>query len=109
MPLLEFRPLEGNELREFKPNTSLQAMRTGPCPWLGMLVDIIKGPFKGQYGAVKDVNRYEPNPLSVEARSGISLTVERYVFTASSSVVVKVDYSAVRYHKYVLSSICFKY
>ncbi|KAF9056967.1 hypothetical protein BDP27DRAFT_1433143 [Rhodocollybia butyracea] len=93
LPLLEYRPLEGIQLLEFKPNTALQDMQTGPCPWLGMLVDIVKGPFKGHYGAVRDVNRH------AEAQSGIMLTVERYVITAGSSVVVKVDYNAVRYHK----------
>jgi hypothetical protein len=107
LPLLEYRPLEGNQLREFKPNTSLLEMQTGRCPWLGMSVDIIKGEFKGQHGAVKDVNCYKPDPLRAENQSGIMLTVERYVITASSSILVKLDYNAVCYHKYVFSSLFF--
>jgi hypothetical protein len=77
-------------------------MRTGPLPWLGFLVDIVKGEYKGQYGAVRDVNRYQTDPLRPSRQSGIMLTVERYVHTAiSSTQLVKLDYNAVRYHKYV--------
>ncbi|KAJ3779755.1 hypothetical protein GGU10DRAFT_381844 [Lentinula aff. detonsa] len=99
LPLLDYQPLEGNELREFKPNSLLQEMRTGPCPWLGMLVDITKGEFKGQYGAVRDVNHYEPDSRRAKGQSGIELTVERFVMTAGSTILVKVDYDAVRYHR----------
>jgi hypothetical protein len=96
--LLDYRPLEGNDSREFRINSSLEAMRTGPTPWLGMLVDIVNGPFKGNYGAVKDVNRYEVK----STQSGLILTVERHIFTPdSSNDLVKADYDAVRYHKYV--------
>ncbi|KIK56765.1 hypothetical protein GYMLUDRAFT_61807 [Collybiopsis luxurians FD-317 M1] len=93
-PLLDYRPLEGNELREFSP-----------IPWLGLLVDFVKGEYKGQYGAVKDVNRYQANPDLAGKRSGLVLTVERYVFTPNpSSKLVKVDYDAVR-TKYCLCDV----
>ncbi|KAJ3816691.1 hypothetical protein F5880DRAFT_1512435 [Lentinula raphanica] len=74
-------------------------MRTGPVPWLGFLVDFVKGEYKGQCGAVRDVNRYKVIPSLPGKRSGLVLTVERYVFTANpASKFVKVDYDAVRFH-----------
>lgn len=97
-----YRPLEGQELREFSINSSIESMRTGRVPWIGMLVDFVAGEYKGQYGAVKDVNRYPVTPGLAKKQSGLVLTVERYTFTTiSSTKVVKVDYDAVRYHKYV--------
>ena len=88
-------------MKEFGVNTSLQLMRTGPVPWLGLVVDISSGEYKGTSGVVRDVNRYQVN-LSRKPRStsGIMLTIERYVYTAiASNTLVKVDYDAVRFHK----------
>ncbi|KAJ3816104.1 hypothetical protein F5880DRAFT_1619783 [Lentinula raphanica] len=97
--LLTYRPLEGIQIREFSISSSLETMRTGPVPWLGFLVDFVKGEYKGQCGAVRDVNRYQVIPSLRSKRSGLVLTVERYVFTANpSSKFVKVDYDAVRFH-----------
>ncbi|KIK53125.1 hypothetical protein GYMLUDRAFT_250698 [Collybiopsis luxurians FD-317 M1] len=98
--LLDYQPLKGNELTEFSVSSSIETMRTGPIPWLGLLVDFVKGEYKGQHGAVRDVNRYQVNLDLPGKRSGLVLTVERYVFTLNpSSKLVKVDYDAVRYHK----------
>jgi transcription elongation factor len=84
----------------FKINPSIEAMRTGPVPWLGLMVDFVKGEYKGQHGAIRDVNRYYYDSTKMKGRSGIMLTVERYVFTMNSSnTLVKVDYDAVRYHR----------
>ena len=98
MPLLNYRPLEGHELKDFKINTSIESMRAGPMPWIGVKVDFVKGEWKGQYGAVKDVNRYQFDPRKPSKRSGIILTVERFT-SAPSNLLVKVDYEAVRFHK----------
>ncbi|KAJ3990770.1 hypothetical protein F5050DRAFT_1716631, partial [Lentinula boryana] len=99
-PLLTYRPLEGNQLREFSISSSIEGMRTGPVPWLGLLVDFVQGEYKGQYGLVKDVNRYQVNPALRGKRSGLTLTVERYTFTTNpSSKLVKVDYDALRFRK----------
>jgi hypothetical protein len=109
LPLLSYRPLEGNEAREFRINPSIEVMRTGPIPWVGLLVDFVKGEYKGQCGAVTDVNCYKVDPTKKNQQSGLTLTVERYVFTTTpSSKLVKVDYEAVRYHKFV-ASLWFKF
>ncbi|KAF5379282.1 hypothetical protein D9757_005319 [Collybiopsis confluens] len=95
-----YRPLEGNQLKHFGVNTSLESMRTGPVPWLGMVIDIVRGQYKGQSGTVRDVNRYEIASASVSKKSGVKLTVERHVFTVvASTKMVEVDYDAVRFHR----------
>ncbi|KAJ3779681.1 hypothetical protein GGU10DRAFT_337815, partial [Lentinula aff. detonsa] len=99
LPLMTFRPLEGNEVLEYSFSSSLELMRTGPVPWVGMLVDFVQGEYKGQHGAVKDVNRYQINPKYPSKKSGLDITVERYVFTPNpASKVVKVDYDMLKYH-----------
>ncbi|KAF5374538.1 hypothetical protein D9757_012400 [Collybiopsis confluens] len=100
LPLHVYRPLEGNQLKEFAIKPAMEAMRTGPLPWLGLVVDIVKGYYKGQSGVVRDVNRYRVDPLIKSKKSGLTLTVERHVFTAvASTILVEVDYDAVRFHK----------
>lgn len=76
-------------------------MRSGPVPWLGLVVDIVRGDYKGQTGAVRDVNRYQVDlSRKLKSGSGIMLTIERYVFTViASTKLVKIDYDAVRFHK----------
>ncbi|KAJ3991182.1 hypothetical protein F5050DRAFT_1872364 [Lentinula boryana] len=87
-------------LTEFAISPSLEAMRTGPVPWLGLHVDIVKGQYKGQNGTVKDVNRYQVKPSLKSKLSGLKLNIERHVFTAiASTKVVEVDYDAIRFHK----------
>lgn len=111
VPLHVYRPLEGDQLRKFSIDTSFESMRSGPIPWLGMVIDFVKGHYKGQAGAIKDVNRYQVDrtrkvtPSGYDStkqttKSGLTLTIERYVFTTiASTQVVRVDYDAVRYHK----------
>lgn len=100
LPLNEYRPLEGNQLKEFAISPSLESMRTGPVPWLGLHVDIVKGQYKGQNGIVKDVNCYQVDPSLKSKSSGLKLTIERHVFTIiASTKVVEVDYNAIRFHK----------
>ncbi|KAF5381857.1 hypothetical protein D9757_008344 [Collybiopsis confluens] len=100
IPLMTYRPLEGKEIEEFNFNASLQSMRTGPVPWVGLMVDFIKGEYKGQHGVIRDVNRYQFDPKRPSKKTGLELTVERYVFTTTpASGVVKVDYDMVRYHR----------
>lgn len=111
VPLHAYRPLEGEQLRHFSINTPFESMQSGSIPWLGMVVDFVNGHYKGQAGAIKDVNRYQVDPThkvtpsgydstKKTTKSGLMLTVERYVFTTiASSKVVRVDYDAVRYHK----------
>ena len=102
MPLLESLPLHDHQLKSFSVNSTFEAMRTGPVPWVGLLVDFVKGEYKTEHGAVRDVNRYAVDSQNPQGRSGLTLTVERYTFSANSSNrLVKVDYNAVRYHKYV--------
>lgn len=102
MPLLESLPLHDHQLKRFSVNSTFEAMRTGPVPWVGLLVDFVKGEYKSEHGAVRDVNRYAVDSQNPQGRSGLTLTVERYTFSANSSNrLVKVDYNAVRYHKYV--------
>ncbi|KAJ3764674.1 hypothetical protein FB446DRAFT_32740 [Lentinula raphanica] len=97
-PLITYRPLEGHQLKEFSISSSIEAMRTGSVPWLGFLVKFVHGDYKGQYGLVKDVNRYPVEPSLRGKRSGLILTVERRVFTVTpSSQLVKVDYDALRF------------
>ncbi|KAJ3832859.1 hypothetical protein F5878DRAFT_634028 [Lentinula raphanica] len=97
-PLITYRPLEGHQLKEFSISSSIETMRTGPVPWLGFLVKFVHGDYKGQYGLVKDVNRYPVAPSLRGKRSGLILTVERRVFTVTpSSQLVKVDYDALRF------------
>lgn len=65
-----------------------------------MVIDIVHGHYKGQTGAVKDVNRYQVDPTRTSLQSGLVLTIERYVFTATASTqLVQVDYDSVRFHK----------
>ncbi|KAE9389042.1 hypothetical protein BT96DRAFT_413986 [Gymnopus androsaceus JB14] len=100
MPLFQSLPLHDHQLERFSVNSTFEAMRTGPVPWVGLLVDFVKGEYKTEHGAVRDVNRYVVDPHNPQGRSGLTLTVERYTFSANSSnQLVKVDYSAVRYHK----------
>ncbi|KAE9384026.1 hypothetical protein BT96DRAFT_1008518 [Gymnopus androsaceus JB14] len=100
MPLLESLPLHDHQLKRFSVNSTFEAMRTGPVPWVGLLVDFVKGEYKSEHGAVRDVNRYAVDSQNPQGRSGLTLTVERYTFSANSSNrLVKVDYNAVRYHK----------
>lgn len=101
-PLLEYLPLQAHQLTRFSPNASFEAMRTGPVPWAGLMVDFVKGEYKGQRGVVRDVNRYTMDPFNSTRRSGLTLSVERYTFSSNSSnQIVKVDYDAVRYHRCV--------
>lgn len=94
-PLLEYCPLDNDQLQEFGIDSSIQAMRTGPVPWLGLKVDFVKGGYKGEYGVVRGVDR-------CSSASGLILTVERYTFAAlGSNQLIKVDYNDVRCHKYV--------
>ncbi|KAF5361343.1 hypothetical protein D9757_012333 [Collybiopsis confluens] len=100
-PLHEFRPLEGNQLKEFRISPSIESMRTGSVPWLGLLVDIVKGHYKGQTGIVKDVNRYKVNSAfkSKSKSSGLKLTIERHVYTVdTSTILVELDYDDLRFH-----------
>ncbi|KAJ3789213.1 hypothetical protein GGU10DRAFT_372413 [Lentinula aff. detonsa] len=98
-PLLTYRPLEGNQLKEFSISSSIEGMCTGPLPWLGFLVDFVKGKYKGEYSLVKDVNHYQVNPALNGKWSGLTLTVEQYTFTTNpSSKLVKADYDALRFH-----------
>ncbi|KAJ3792648.1 hypothetical protein GGU11DRAFT_760593 [Lentinula aff. detonsa] len=100
-PLLTYRPLEGNQLKEFSISSSIEGMYTGPLPWLGFLVDFVKGKYKGEYSLVKDVNHYQVNPALNGKWSGLTLTVEQYTFTTNpSSKLVKADYDALRFHKF---------
>ena len=63
------------------------------------MVNVTKGMYKGQRGVVKDVNRYDIDPLKADTKSGLMLTIEHYVFSNNTSnQLVKVDYDAVRYH-----------
>ncbi|KAF9062821.1 hypothetical protein BDP27DRAFT_1368531 [Rhodocollybia butyracea] len=98
LPLHVYCPLEGNQLKEFAVSPSLESMRTGPVPWVGLHVDIVKGEYKGQDGVIKNVNRYKVGPS--RKLSGLRLAVERHVFTAiAATKVVEVDYDAIRFHK----------
>lgn len=100
LPLNVYRPLEGNQLKEFAISPSLESMRTGLVPWLGLHVDIIKGQYKGQNGTVKDINCYQVEPSLKSKLSGLKLTIERHVFTGIAFTnVVEVDYNAIRFHK----------
>lgn len=93
--MLEYCPLDNDQLQQFGMDSSIHAMRTGPVPWLGLKVDFVKGSYKGEFGVVRDVNRYS-------SRSGLLLTVERYIFAPNgSNRLVKIDYNDVRYHKYM--------
>ncbi|KAL0568572.1 hypothetical protein V5O48_013409 [Marasmius crinis-equi] len=49
---------------------------SGPVPWIGTYVGIIKGPHKGKEGTVKDVNR----TTKPKALSGLMVTVELNVY-----------------------------
>jgi len=96
-PLMEYCPLGNDQLQEFGVNPSIQAMRTGPVPWVGLMVDFVKGSYKTEHGVVRGVDRYS---TTTDSASGLTLTVERYTFTAlGSNRLVKVDYNDVRYHK----------
>lgn len=98
-PLLEYLPLQEHQLTKFSPNSSFEAMQTGPVPWVGLLVDFVKGEYKGQRGTVRDVNRYTVEPFTNTRRSGLTLSIERHTFSSNSSnQIVKVDYDAARYH-----------
>ncbi|KIK53086.1 hypothetical protein GYMLUDRAFT_63866 [Collybiopsis luxurians FD-317 M1] len=93
-------PLEGNEFQEFSINSSIETMRMGPVPWLGLLVDFVKGHYKGEHRAIWDINRYAINPAQLKKQSGLVLTMERYVFTpGQANKVVNVDYEDVRYRR----------
>lgn len=101
-----FRPLEGYELKNFGVSPSIESMRSGPVPWLGLIVDIVAGEYKGT-GTIKDVNcfRIDPNrhcgPSKIKP-SGLTITIERHLYTAGMSFqLVKVDYDAVRFHRSV--------
>ncbi|KAE9389831.1 hypothetical protein BT96DRAFT_1002877 [Gymnopus androsaceus JB14] len=96
-PLLDYSPLQEDQLLEFGVNPSIHAMCTGPVPWIGVKVDFIDGNYKGEYGVVRGVDHYKTD---IEKKSGLMLTVERYTFAAlGSNRLVKVDYNNVRYHK----------
>ncbi|KAJ3717363.1 hypothetical protein C8R42DRAFT_724266 [Lentinula raphanica] len=79
VPLITYRPLEGHQLKEFSISLSIETMRTGSVPWLGFLVRFVHGDYKGQYGLVKDVNRYLVEP------------------SLRGNQLVKVDYDALRF------------
>lgn len=51
-----FHPLEGNQLKQFGVSPSIESMGTGPIPWLGLVVDITAGQYKGSTGVIRDVN-----------------------------------------------------
>ncbi|KAE9385590.1 hypothetical protein BT96DRAFT_949731 [Gymnopus androsaceus JB14] len=99
-----FHPLEGYDLKHFGVSPSIESVRSGPIPWLGLPVDITAGEYKGT-GVVRDVNcfRVDPNRHYDGHKikpSGLTLTIEQYVYTAGMSFqMVKVDYDAVRFHK----------
>lgn len=99
-----FRPLEGHERTHFVVSPSIESMRSGPIPWLGLMVDIVAGEYKGT-GVIRDVNRFrvEQNRDYDKYKikpSGVTLTIERHLYTAAMSFqLVKVDYDAVRFHK----------
>lgn len=99
-----FRPLEGHDLAHFRVSPSIETMRSGPIPWLGLLVDIVSGEYKGT-GVIRDVNRFriDPNCNHEDFKikpSGLTLTIERHLYTAALSFqLVKVDYDVVRFHK----------
>ncbi|KAE9390814.1 hypothetical protein BT96DRAFT_1001952 [Gymnopus androsaceus JB14] len=96
-PLLDYSPLQEDQLLEFGVNPSIHAMCTGPVPWIGVKVDFIDGNYKGEYGVVQGVDRYKTD---VEKKSGLMLMLERYTFAAlGSNRLVKVDYNDVRYCK----------
>ncbi|KIK52021.1 hypothetical protein GYMLUDRAFT_64520 [Collybiopsis luxurians FD-317 M1] len=89
---------KGNKFQEFSINSLIETMQMGPVPWLGLLVDFVKGHYKGEHGAIWDVNRYAINPAQLKKQSGLVLTVEHYVFTpGQANKVVNVDYENVRY------------
>ena len=71
-------------------------MRTGRVPWLGLHVDIVAGPWKGQRTVVLDINCYRYDPKVPHQFSELTLTVERLVM-AYSNALVKVDYEDVRF------------
>lgn len=99
--LLEYQPLEGIQAQLYGLSPSLSAMQTGPMPWIGFEVDIIRGHFKGQSGVVRQVDRYHPKHNgSTPIHSGILLTVESFLIHAGCEVRhYKVDYHDVRYAK----------
>ncbi|KAF5351480.1 hypothetical protein D9757_012880 [Collybiopsis confluens] len=99
LPLHVYRPLEGNQLKEFAIQPTMEAMRTGPLPWLGLVVNIVKGHYKGQSGVVRDVKRYRVDSSIKSKLSGVTLTVEHHVFpVVASTILVEVDYDAVRFN-----------
>ncbi|KAE9405451.1 hypothetical protein BT96DRAFT_988488 [Gymnopus androsaceus JB14] len=81
-PLMEYCPLGNDQLQEFGVNPSIQAMRTGPVPWVGLMVDFVIGSYKSEHGVVRGVDRYS---TTTDSESGLTLTVERYTFTALGS------------------------
>ncbi|KAE9384924.1 hypothetical protein BT96DRAFT_1093799 [Gymnopus androsaceus JB14] len=99
-PLLEYLPLQEHQLERFSLSSSFEVMQTGPVPWVGFLVDFVKGEYKLQQGVIRNVNRYTVDPLKPKRQSRLTLTVECYTFSGNSSnQLVKVDYNAVRYHR----------
>ena len=79
---MEYCPLGNDQLQEFGVNPSIQAMHTGPVPWVGLKVDFVKGSYKSEHGVVRGVDRYSS---TMDGASGLTLTVERYTFTALGS------------------------
>lgn len=94
--LFDYQPLQPHQ-QAFKILPELKAMRTGPVPWVGLKVDIVRGHFKGQRGIIRDVNRYQYNAQKPMQNSCISLMLERMVIGPSSGNLNSLDYNDVRY------------
>ncbi|KAJ3717724.1 hypothetical protein C8R42DRAFT_741101 [Lentinula raphanica] len=79
--LTTFAPIP-EHLSQFRPNRDLEAMKTGKKPWIGARVKIVKGPWKGYRGVVRDVDVYKLNAQQLARKaSGVRLVVELEVVT----------------------------
>ncbi|KAJ3766494.1 hypothetical protein FB446DRAFT_794048 [Lentinula raphanica] len=95
--LTRYQPIP-ESLQNFVPNHDLEAMKTGPTPWIRARVIVVKGPWKGYSGVVLDVNVYKLSSEQLaRGASGIMLIVELSVVTPTETHPRRsIDYDYVR-------------
>ncbi|KAJ3825259.1 hypothetical protein F5880DRAFT_1611264 [Lentinula raphanica] len=95
--LTRYQPIP-QSLQNFVPNHDLEAMKTGPTPWIRARVVVVKGPWKGYSGVVYDVNVYKLSSEQLaRGASGITLIVELSVVTPTETHPRRsIDYDYVR-------------
>ncbi|KAJ3767146.1 hypothetical protein FB446DRAFT_652605 [Lentinula raphanica] len=105
--LTTFAPIP-EHLSHLRPNQDLEAMKTGKKPWIGARVKVVKGPWKGYRGVVRDVNVYKLNAQQLARKaSGVRLVVELEVVTPTVTHPRHViDYDHVREARLVHTFLC---